>query len=89
MLNNNVSESLKNDLSNQYASIWFLNHIVSIHHGRVSASRLGDYGIELSITLTKGTEFKSDSVATKFEHLKPVTLPKEKNMLRVSGDGKY
>lgn len=88
LLNNNASESLKNDLSNQYASIWFLNHIVSIHHGRVSASRLGDYGIELSITLTNGAEFKSDSVATKFEHLKPVTLPKGKNILRVSGDGK-
>ena len=76
------------NLSTEYACIWFLNSIVKMHHGSVNVSRNGDSGIVFSITLTPGNEFKSDIQTNSFEHLKPVVLPKTKNSLRVSGDGK-
>lgn len=59
-----------------------------MHHGKVDVSHFGANGIELTVLLTSGDEFKSDVSNTKFEHLKPVALPKGKNILRVSGDGK-
>ena len=88
LLNSNIVNHLKSDLSNQDASILFLSHIVLMHQGSVSVSPYCNNGIELSITLTNGAELKSDESSTKFEHLKPLSLPKGKNILRVSGDGK-
>ncbi len=88
LINMSHSDIQKQDLSNQYAIIWFLCHIIRMHHGKVEVSHFGANGIELTVMLTSGAEFKSDVSNTKFEHLKPVVLPKGKNMLRVSGDGK-
>ena len=88
LINMSHSDIQKQDLSNQYAIIWFLCHIIRMHNGKVEVSHFGANGIELTVLLTSGAEFKSDVSNTKFEHLKPVVLPKGKNMLRVSGDGK-
>ena len=88
LLNTKTINHLQSDLSNQYAAILFLSHIIVMHHGSVSVSSYGSNGIQLSITLTNGAELKSEESSTKFEHLKPLTLPKGKNILRVSGDGK-
>ena len=71
-----------------YSGLWFLHSIVSLHHGSVSAEKYGDNGIVFILRLTPGAEFKSDLHTDSFEHLKPVVLPKSKNSLRVSGDGK-
>ena len=71
-----------------HSALWFMYYIVSLHHGSVSASKFYDNGIMFAIRLTPGTEFKSNIITESFEHLKPVVLPKSKNSLRVSGDGK-
>ena len=76
----------RNSLPNM--SLWLVKHYVELHHGSISVAKSGNKGVEFSITLTPGTEFKSDNITTGFEHIKPVTLPKAKNTLRVSGDGK-
>ncbi len=88
LINMSNSDLQNQNLSNQYANIWFLCHIIRLHHGTVEVSHFGANGIEFTVKLTSGAEFKSDVSNTKFEHLKPVALPKGKNMLRVSGDGK-
>ena len=75
-------------LPNSYSGLWFMCYIVSLHHGSVIASKFGENGIMFAIRLTPGTEFKTNILADSFEHLKPVVLPKSKNSLRVSGDGK-
>lgn len=76
------------NMPNGYSVVWFMNYMVMLHHGSVTAEKFGDHGIAFILRLSAGTEFKSNLRTTSFEHLKPVVLPKTKNSLRVSGDGK-
>lgn len=76
------------NMPNGYSVVWFMNYMVMLHHGSVTAEKFGDHGIAFILRLSAGTEFKSNLRTTSFEHLKPVVLPITKNSLRVSGDGK-
>ncbi len=68
--------------------ICFAKYFINIHHGNLVANKIGDNGMELTITLTPGIEFKNNATNTTFEYIRPVALPKVKNSMRVSGDGK-
>ena len=59
-----------------------------MHHGSLSVVKTNAKCVEFTFTLTPGAEFKTDIKSTGFDHIKPVTLPKSKNTIRLSGDGK-
>ncbi len=69
-------------------SLRIVRHYIEMHHGSLTVVKKNEKCVEFTFTLTPGTEFKTDIKSTGFEHIKPVTLPKSKNTIRLSGDGK-